>query len=90
MKALCDTVMFAVGDSFRSFSELGERISEFENKSFVQLYVRRSRSIEATAKRAPKKQFKQDLKYAEIDYVCIHGGRRDFKSTSTGKGPNQW
>ena len=66
---LYDTVMFVVGDSSALFQSWAR---EFENKSSVQLYVRRSRSIEATAKRTPRKQFKQDLKYAEIEYACIH------------------
>ena len=38
----------AVGEEFSSSDELNQRIIHFETKSFVQLYVRRSRSLEAT------------------------------------------
>ena len=47
--------MFTVGDSFSCFSALAERVLAFERNLFVQLYVRRLRSIEAAAKRAPKR-----------------------------------
>ena len=52
-------------------------MAEFEQQSYVQLYIRRSRtiSIGAAIKRAPKKSFLQELKYSEVDYACIHGGK---------------
>lgn len=80
--------MLRCGDEFKSFSDLCEAISAFEQAEFVQLYVRRSRKIESASQRAPKKKFNQDLKYSEIDFACYHGGKK-FKSTSTGKRPNQ-
>ena len=83
-----EEVAFVIGEKFSSFSELKDKIDEFQKTNFVQLYVRRSRSIEATAKHAPKKQFNEELKYSEIEYSCIHGGK-DFKSTSTGERSNQ-
>ena len=83
-----EEVKFTIGDIFSSFSELKDKIEDFEKANFVQLYIRRSRSIEAAAKRAPKKQFNEELKYYEVEYSCIHGGKV-FKSTSTGKRPNQ-
>ena len=78
-----EEVTFTIGEKFRSFSELKDKVEDFEKANFVQLYIRRSRSVEAAAKRAPKKQFNEELKYSEIEYSCIHGGRI-FKSTSTG------
>ena len=78
--------MFSVGDTFSSFSELAARILIGIRG---ELSVRRSRTIEAASKRAPKKQFKKELKYSELDYACIHGGKSGYKSTSTGKRPNQ-
>ena len=81
--------MFSVGDEFSSYSELATRILKFEESSFVQLYVRRSRTIEAASKRATKKHFNEELKYSELDFACIHGGKDGYKSTSTGKRPNQ-
>ena len=60
----------------------------FEQAQFVQLYIRRSRTIIAAAKRRTKKIYNEDLKYAELEYACINGGK-NFKTTSTGERPNQ-
>ena len=78
---------FENGQQFASFQELRDRIAEFERQSYVQLYIRRSRTIEAAMKRAPKKSFLQELKYSEVDYACIHGGKK-FASRSKGKRTN--
>ena len=80
--------MLSVSEEFKSFNELSKRLSEFEKKSCVQLYIRRSRSVQSAAKRTGKKKYNDALKYAEIDYACIHGGK-NFKTSSTGKRPNQ-
>ena len=57
-----------VGNKFSSFEDLVKAIRSHEKSTFPQLYVRSSRSIETAAKRATKKVFKAELKYAEIDY----------------------
>jgi len=81
-----EEVAFVIGEKFSFFSNLKDKIDELQK---TQLYVKRSRSIEAAAiKHAPKKQFNEELKYSEIGYSCIRGGK-DFKSTSTGERPNQ-
>ena len=80
--------MFSVGDEFNSFTELSTKIKEFEKETCTQLYVRSSRTIESTIKHAPKKLFNHDVRYSELDYAFIHGGKQ-FKSSSTGKRPNQ-
>ena len=80
--------MFRVGDEFNSFDDLLDKISTFEQAQFVQLYIRRSRTIIAAAKRRTKKIYNEDLKYAELEYACINGGK-NFKTTSTGERPNQ-
>ena len=82
--------MFSVGDEFSSYSELATRISKFKESSFLQLYARQSRTIEAPSKRATKKHFSKELEYSELGFACIHGGKDGYKSTSTGKRPNQW
>ena len=51
------TCTFENGQQFASFQELRDRIAEFEQQSYVQLYIRRSRTIKAAMKRAPKKSF---------------------------------
>ena len=76
------------GAKFDSFELLSQAIERWENMNFVKLYKRRSRTIDAAAKRVTKKVFNERLKYSEIDYACIHGGRT-ARTTSTGIRPNQ-
>ena len=75
---------FQVGETFSSFDEFSRKVKEFEERSFVKLYKRSSRTIASTLRRAPKKKYNQRLQYTEIDMSCIHGGK-NFVSTSTGK-----
>lgn len=80
--------MLCSGDEFNSFTELREKVLEFERAEGVQLYIRRSRSIISAAKRSSKKDYNENIKYGEIEYSCIHGGK-NFNTTSTGERPNQ-
>ena len=80
--------MFRVGDEFKCFDDLCDKISTFEVTQFVQLYIRRSRTIIAESKQSAKKVYNEDLKYTEIEYACINGGK-NFTTTSTGERPNQ-
>ena len=52
------------------------------------LYKRDSRTIETAIRRAPNRKFKSDIKYADLVYCCIHGGKK-FKSEFKGKIPQQ-
>ena len=74
----------SVGKEFSSFEELSCSVKLWEKSNFVTLYTRSSRSIEACKKRAPKRTFNDTLKFAELDYACVHGGRQ-YKSKSTNK-----
>jgi len=38
--------MFRVGDEFKSYADLKEKLSEFERTEFVQVNVQRSKSVE--------------------------------------------
>ena len=79
---------FTVGDRFKMFVEVENKIHQYEKEKFVQFYRRDSRRIEAAQKRAPHKSFREEIVYAELVYSCIHGGKK-FKSESKGKRPNQ-
>ena len=84
--------MLRCGDKFRSYEDLHNAVLAFQQAEFVQLYHRRrdrrSRKTDSSSGRAPRKNFNPDLVYSEIDYACQHGGKK-FKTTSTGKRPNQ-
>ena len=76
------------GQEFHSFEELSEGVKNWEKKNFVTLYTRSSRSIEAARKRAPNRTFLDKLKFSELDYACVHGGR-EYKSKATQRRPCQ-
>ena len=77
------TSTFIVGSEFHSFDEVSSAIKDYECVNSVTLYTRSSRSIMAAKKRAPKRHFSENLKYSELDYACVHGGRQ-YKSHSKG------
>ena len=77
------TSAFTVGSKFDSFDDLSSAIKDYERVNSVTLYTRSSRSIMAAKKRAPKRHFSESLKYSELDYACVHGGRQ-YKSHSKG------
>ena len=81
-----------VGEKFSKYSEVEEAIEAYQQSEFIQLYRRNTRSIEVYAKRVPKRNLletaNKELKVAELDLHCIHGGRDNFKSRGTGQRPN--
>ncbi|XP_071529158.1 uncharacterized protein [Panulirus ornatus] len=76
-----------VGMEYSNLSELLEAISTYEHENTIKLYRRDTRSIEAASRRCTKKTYNPDIKYTEIDFACIHGGRK-FKTKSKGSRPN--
>jgi len=78
-------ICFQKGQTFKSFYELEKQLSLYQDINFVQLYKRSSRTLQGCQKlQHSKKEYNPDLKYAVLDYTCIHGGK-NFKSASTGQ-----
>ena len=80
-----------MGEKFSSLSQLEAKIVNYERKYYVDLYKRDSRTINSAIKKkcisgnkVPSDETKNKLKYYEIKYTCVHGGR-SHKSTSSGK-----
>jgi hypothetical protein len=76
-------VSFIVGESFESFEELEKKVNEYEQCNSVQLWKRDTRTIRAAQKRL-NRSLNERIKYYEIVYACIHGGKK-FTSIGTGK-----
>ena len=76
------------GREFSSFEELSKSVKKWEEANFVTLYTRSSRGLEAARRRAPRRTFAEELKFSELDYACVHGGR-EYKSKSSQKRLNQ-
>ena len=70
-----EEVIFTVGEDFNSFSELNDKIvtsiGTFQKTNFVQLYIRRSRSIEAGAKRARRNDSKENLSIWKLNTLVF-------------------
>ena len=74
--------------TFTTFTDFQRAQSKYEESHFRKLYTRRSRTIKSALKRAPNKQYNSPIKFTEMEIRCIHGGKK-FRSTGTGKRPNQ-
>ena len=78
---------FFVGKEFSSFTELEESVNSYCSEKLISIYIRTSRSIDAAVRshriRQPTVETSALLKYYEIEYACIHGGKN---YTSRGKG----
>ena len=72
---------FRIGETFSTFSELEEKIRQFKDNAFIDLYRRDSKTIE---KANVKRHIKAELRFYRIKYACVFGGRK-FKSFSKGE-----
>ena len=75
-------------EKFNSFEEVQRWSDDYQRQNYGQFYVRDSRTIAATQKWLPKRQLKAELKYYQVTYACVHGGRK-YKSASSGSRPHQ-
>ena len=75
-------VSFHVGESFQSFQQLEVEVKRFEKATSTKLWIRDSRTIESARKRT-KRHLSDSLKYYQVSYRCIHGGRK-FKARGDG------
>ena len=73
-----------IGQQFDDFSAFESAISQYQNNENVQFFKRDSRSLEAAKGRVSNKTFNPRIKYYEVTYHCIRGGK-NFKPRGTGK-----
>ena len=66
------------------------RVKSFEETTYSQLVHRDSRTLEAAAKRVPKKVEKanKELVYYTINLTCVFGGKK-YQNRGTGERPQQ-
>ena len=69
--------------SISKFEDLEQHLKFYEEQQFVKFWRTDSRTIKAAQKRL-NNPFRDQLKYYEITYSCIHGGRK-FKARGEGK-----
>ena len=81
-------VLLQEGKEFNSIDTYEKAIVKWEKDNYVQLYKRSSRTIAVASRLVNTKKFNTTLQFAEIDYACIHGGRKAV-SLSKGCSTNQ-
>ena len=75
---------FSIKEQLPNFNAFQSKIEQYQIANHAQLFCRDSRSVAAAASRCPNKTFNPTLKYSELSYSCIHGGK-NFESVGTGK-----
>ena len=75
-----------LGEKFEDFSSLEIAIQQYQKEEKVQFFRRSSRTIEKVQPRMLDKKLNERLKYYEISFHCIRGGKnfKHVKSRSTG------
>ena len=68
-------MLLHVGQTFGDHEALEKGIEQLEKLENCELWVRDSRTVDAAVKRARRKQINPKLKYAEVTYHCVYGGR---------------
>lgn len=64
-----------IGDRFKSFEEVENRIKEVTTSKFLQYYRRDSRTI-SSARNKTKRYLNPELYFYQVKYTCVHGGRQ--------------
>ena len=77
------SIVFRVGDVFRSLEEFKSALKQYKESCFVEFWRRDSRTIEAAHERGIDRPLKAELKYYELKCCCIHGGQ-NFKPEGKG------
>ncbi len=80
-------VKFEVGECFSSYPDLEAKVKAYERSNSVQLT---HRDLNLLIKRVPQRVAgaKADLKYYNIHYTCIFGGKK-YKNMGSGARMNQ-
>lgn len=73
--------LITLGGQFKSFIDFTEALEKYKKDCLNEFYIRDCRTIESQKRRSPdtvqhlNSVEKQDLKYYQLRYCCIHGGR---------------
>ena len=78
-----NNVTFNISEQFKAFPSLQEKISSNQMKHFVKLWIRDSRFIGAAQQGRVKRKLSEEIRYYELTYACICGGKR-FKPRRKG------
>ena len=78
-----ERISFCIGERFKSYQQLEIQTQQYEQQHFVKLWKRDCRTIQ-TAQRCVNRALSEHIKYYEVTFCCIHGGKK-FKARGEGK-----
>ncbi|XP_019857580.1 PREDICTED: uncharacterized protein LOC109585873 isoform X2 [Amphimedon queenslandica] len=81
-KARPQVPSFVLGERFESYDELEAKLKQYEKATYTQWWKRDCRTVDA-AKRRVNRQLSDKIRYYEVVFKCINGGRK-FKSKGEG------
>ena len=77
-----ERVTFKVGELFSSYEDLEAKLKSYSAENFTEFWKRDARTV-ATASKRVARPISNALKYYEITFCCIHGGKT-FKARGNG------
>lgn len=77
------SVTFSIGERFKTYIDLERKVKEYEVATSTKFWIRDSRTVE-TARKRISRHLSDDIKYYQIAFRCIHGGRK-FVAKGEGK-----
>ena len=80
--AVCEHESFVAGESFPTYDDLEKKLERFKHQTFTEFWKRDARSVESATRRMDR-HLKKELKYYEVTFCCIHGGK-SFKPKGKG------
>ena len=68
-------VTFQIGEHFKTFEELECKLKLYENVTSTIFSIKACRTVNAARKQTTR-PLSDSIKYYQISYRCIHGGRK--------------
>jgi len=87
-RMMAENAEIEIGNKFSSYEELESKIRLYELCTNTEFYKRDSRTILSARKRGIKREIKSELKFYQLRYSCINGGKK-HNSKSSGQRPKQ-
>ena len=81
---MAENAVIEIGNKFSSYEELESTIRLYELRTNTEFYKRDSRTILSAREWGIKREIKSELKFYQLRYSCINGGK-EHNSKSSGQ-----
>lgn len=82
-KAGSSAATFSIGERFKTFIDLQNKLKEYKVATSTKFWIRDSRTVNAARTRLTR-HLSDEIKYYQVSFRCIHGGRK-FVAKGEGK-----